>query len=216
MAKVIVFSNQKGGCGKSTLVSNVAAAAQARGINVAIYDADPEQASATDWCMLRTAAELPPIHSYMPSNGPLMDLSVLRGRHDLIVVDTPGSDADGMMRQAMRAADRIILPIEPAFFSTQRLDYMLEYLRDAPTAVRANILLNRVNPNPVLTRRWGEVMDDIEQDAQLMEYMPPLPIIVYQREVYVQSLSGGRAVIEVTPTGPAATEMNNLTTELMK
>lgn len=216
MSKIVTIAHQKGGGGKSTLAINIAVTAQRQGLTVAIYDADPEQASATDWCMLRVAAELPPVPSYMPVNGPLMDLSTLRGRHDLIIVDTPGSDADGMMRQSMRAADRILVPMEPAFFSMQRLDYMLEYLRDAPATVRANILLNRVNPNPVLTRRWNDVLDEIEQDEQLMRYMPPLPVIVYQREVYVQSLAGGRAVLEMTPTGPAAEEMKNLTMEILK
>ena len=56
----IVILNPTGGCGKSTLVTNLAAHYAQRGPLPAIMDYDP-QGSSMAW-LSRRAAELPPIH----------------------------------------------------------------------------------------------------------------------------------------------------------
>ena len=48
MGKVIAFSNQKGGSGKSTLSANIAVLWSNSGYKVAIIDADPQK-SLTYW-----------------------------------------------------------------------------------------------------------------------------------------------------------------------
>ena len=48
MGKVIAFSNQKGGSGKSTLSANVAVLWSNSGYKVAVIDADPQK-SLTYW-----------------------------------------------------------------------------------------------------------------------------------------------------------------------
>ena len=56
----IVVLNPKGGCGKSTIASNIAAYYAARGTAPAVMDFDP-QASTLAW-LERRPGNLPPIH----------------------------------------------------------------------------------------------------------------------------------------------------------
>jgi chromosome partitioning protein len=56
----IVILNPKGGCGKSTLVTNIAACYATRGASPAIMDFDP-QGSAMAW-LTRRPSERPEIH----------------------------------------------------------------------------------------------------------------------------------------------------------
>ena len=56
----IVILNPKGGCGKSTLATNLAACYAQRGMATAIMDFDP-QGSTTAW-LNRRPADLPTIH----------------------------------------------------------------------------------------------------------------------------------------------------------
>ena len=57
MGKVITFSNQKGGSGKSTLSANVAVLWSNSGYKVAVIDADPQN-SLTYWLSERKTALL--------------------------------------------------------------------------------------------------------------------------------------------------------------
>src|SRR5262245_57341102 len=58
---VVAFCSQKGGVGKSTLAAAMAAAAaQERGVNVRIIDADPLQETSAAWVGRRRAAGIRP------------------------------------------------------------------------------------------------------------------------------------------------------------
>ena len=56
----ILISNGKGGCGKTTIATNLAVSYANRGVNVALVDQDP-QASSSYWAEQRSK-ELPTVH----------------------------------------------------------------------------------------------------------------------------------------------------------
>lgn len=103
MATVIVFGNEKGGTGKSTLAIHVAVALAWQGLSVATVDGDPNQGSLTRYLANRAAFEDAHAQTALPSPSLIStrdwdDLSadeieahLAASDADVIVIDTPGS-----------------------------------------------------------------------------------------------------------------------------
>ena len=66
----ILVVNGKGGCGKTTIATNLAVADACQGTKVALLDNDP-QASSTHWASLRDQ-DLPPIEVVAKHERPSM------------------------------------------------------------------------------------------------------------------------------------------------
>jgi len=134
-AHVIVVGNEKGGSGKSTTAMHVAIALLKSGYSVATVDLDGRQLSLTRyienrgrWARTAGISLAVPEHFHVPpsrresltdSEGEefrkLTDgLSEVEGRHDFVVIDTPGSDTF-LNRLAHRIADTLITPMNDSF-----------------------------------------------------------------------------------------------------
>ncbi len=112
MGKTVLFVQQKGGAGKTMLLTQLAAHYAGLGASVALIDLDPQRSTAA-WFAERAAG------------APAMDLqesaewragSDIRDAAraaDWVFVDAPGS-ADVLGRGAMRAADFALIPCQPA------------------------------------------------------------------------------------------------------
>ena len=130
--------NLKGGTGKTSTVMHLAAELGEEGESVFVVDADP-QGSALDWANAldwqATAHPKNTIHRQ----------AWIRGVADHVVIDTPPGDL-GIATSAMRAADMILIPIQPTggdfaqFAETAQLVEEVQALNDA----RAAVLLTRV------------------------------------------------------------------------
>jgi chromosome partitioning protein len=133
-AQVIVFGNEKGGAGKSTLAIHVACALLDAGRRVAILDLDLRQRSLGrffenraawtaangvelamplvpdmgDGVELARAGEVAQMSSFERA------LNEARDAADYVIVDTPGGDTP-IMRAAHVAADRIVTPMNDSF-----------------------------------------------------------------------------------------------------
>lgn len=134
-AQVIVFGNEKGGAGKSTLAIHVVAALLGAGRRVAIIDLDLRQRSLGRFVENRAAwgsangVELPlPLAPDMGDGAALAreDAGVQTARFEaalteavgggaeFICIDTPGGDSD-VSRLAHVHADRIVTPMNDSF-----------------------------------------------------------------------------------------------------
>jgi chromosome partitioning protein len=144
----ILVVNAKGGSGKTTLATNLAAAYARHGVEVALVDHDP-QASATYWLACRDEARAPIIGVEAHRSGPAVTRTFLMrdAMHARrIVVDTPASLAPGQLGQWLREADRVIVPVLPSgidiraasrFIGALLLDSTMR-ARRVPLAVVAN------------------------------------------------------------------------------
>ena len=89
MGKIVVFGNQKGGCGKTTLAITLACGLKAQGLSVLMVDADP-QGSVMSWAVRveenTQKNDLPDIEKH---DNPLIDqaLKRARSRYDVTIVD---------------------------------------------------------------------------------------------------------------------------------
>jgi chromosome partitioning protein len=120
-ARRILVANSKGGCGKSTLATNLASFYGSTGIASAILDYDP-QGSSSQWLNYRNA-ELPSIVGIKAYKSG--DRSVTRDwymrvpRHiQRIIVDTPAALGGPELSEQIRLADLIIVPVLPSPIDT--------------------------------------------------------------------------------------------------
>lgn len=129
---VIVFANEKGGVGKSTLAFHHAVALSSRGHKVAVIDLDRRQQSLaraignrenTARCL---GKDLPcPRHSVLHQlNGPQLHQEIARIGNgcDFVIIDVPGTDSP-LARYAIALADTLVTPINASHFDLDLLGH---------------------------------------------------------------------------------------------
>jgi len=112
----VVILNPKGGCGKSTIATSIAAGYASRGSTPAIMDFDP-QGSTLAW-LERRPADLPPIHGIAAFKKSMQATRSwqLRVPHDTVnlVVDSPAGLQHDELRDLTRDATSILVPVLPS------------------------------------------------------------------------------------------------------
>ncbi|MBI3147984.1 MAG: ParA family protein [Betaproteobacteria bacterium] len=107
----ILVTNPKGGAGKTTLATNLAAWLAGRRQKVGLQDLDRQQ-SATQW--LKRRPELFPTITRVTRDE---DRNALRGLElDWLVVDSPAGLHGEELRDAVRRADLLLVPVAPSAF----------------------------------------------------------------------------------------------------
>lgn len=155
-ARRIVLLNPKGGSGKTTLATNLAAYYAAGGFGTTLMDFDP-QASSTRWLRSRPAT-LAPIHGIAGFEKPA---GVTRSFHlrlppgtSRVVVDTPAALLPGAIGEFTRNADAILVPVLPSPIDIRACARCIEHLlTTAKVRRRENriaVVANRVRPNTLV------------------------------------------------------------------
>jgi chromosome partitioning protein len=153
MRRVIVL-NTKGGSGKTTVATNLAAAYAKRGWRTALIDYDP-QASATHWLRARSKP-LPDIHGahlHEASRAPLSGAWQLRVPRDTerVVADTPAGVHAGDLAGRIGPDDTVLMPVLPSAIDIRAAtDFIRDLLLLAKLRVqdrRLAIIANRARRN---------------------------------------------------------------------
>jgi chromosome partitioning protein len=112
----IVVLNPKGGCGKTTLVTNLASCYAMRGPVPAVMDCDP-QASTMRWIEKRSPDQ-PPIHGIAAYKKTMQATRSWQLRVPLettsLIVDSPAGLTHDNMREITRDASSILVPVLPS------------------------------------------------------------------------------------------------------
>jgi len=167
MLKKIVVINSKGGCGKTTLSTNLAGYYAANGYPSALFDYDPQD-SAARWLNQRSA-ELAPIHgvaaAHAPPGGITRSFQMrLPPETQRLVLDTPASMKRMELVEILHNAAAIIVPILPSTIDSRVTADFIQDLRaeiriHAPAAPVA-IVPNRVRRN---TRAFHALLRFLEE-----------------------------------------------------
>lgn len=204
MAFIIAVAQQKGGAGKSTLASNLAVALLQGGKRVALLDTDP-QASLTRWHSLRPA-DAPNLIFDAPSGWRVTGaLDRLKRGTDFIVMDTP-PHADTESRIAIRAADLVLIPLQPSLPDLWASDATVKLAEEEKRLHR--LVLNRL---PATGRMRDVVMAELaRRKAPLMKET------LGNRSAFAAAFALGLGVTESAARSLAADEMRALASSLRK
>ncbi len=108
---IVVIANPKGGVGKSTLATHVAGYWASRGHAVMLGDVDQQQSSRL-WLSLRPEG-VAPIATWDVQR----DFIVRPPRGTThVVLDTPAGLGGTRLREVMRLADKVLVPLQPSIF----------------------------------------------------------------------------------------------------
>jgi chromosome partitioning protein len=204
MAAIITFAQRKGGAGKTTLAAHLAAGWALAGRRVAAVDVDP-QGSLARWGELRAglagAAALPvaKVSGWRLS----LELERLRREAEIVVLDSP-PHAELDARAAIRAADLVVIPVQPSPMDLWATQATVEMARAERR--RALLVLNRIAPRTRLAQEIAAALGagDVRLAATTLG----------NRTAFASSLAGGSSVEEEEPGGAAAGEALHLRAEI--
>ena len=124
----ILIANAKGGSGKSTIATNLAAKLAIDGHKVLLADAD-RQNSSLEWAERRLPIAVPITAVSWTKGGP----RVIPADIDRVVIDGPAGLRKGDIEELVARADIVVMPISPSLFDqAASRDFLdrLEELKD--------------------------------------------------------------------------------------
>ena len=204
MAVVITIAQQKGGTGKTTLAANIAASFAATR-RVALLDIDPQK-SLSRWHVLRLARRAPAAAlAFSDISGWRLaaELERLKRDHDVVLIDSP-PQLDTDARVAVRAADIVLVPIQPSLPDIWAAEGTLALAGEERRA--AHLVFNRV---PSASR----LRETIEADLAARR-LPLLRAALGNRAGFAHAFAAGLGVTEAAPRSTAAAELRALLDEL--
>ena len=198
MGKAVLFVQQKGGAGKTMLLTQLAAYYAGLGASVALIDLDPQRSTAAwfaERCERREGAEAMDLHESAEwrAGGDIQDAA---RKADWVFVDAPGS-ADVLGRGAMRAADFALIPCQPAMADVWATGATLEMA--AREKLAHAVVLNRCPP-----RGRGA---DAAVAALAASGAPILASRIGARAAFADAFMQGAGVTETARKSKAAIEI---------
>lgn len=198
MAHKILLINTKGGCGKTTLSTNLCAYFISHGIKTALHDYDP-QGSSIQWNELRkNHPELPPIlqvtnASIKPSAGQTRSFQ-MRTEPDtqIIIMDTPAGVGVDKLQEYVRMADSIIIPVMPSALDIHAVARFIQTLLIQGQArhlkKRIAIVANRVRTNTLIYHSLEKFLAKLS-----------LPLVTHLRDTqnYIHAAQWGMGIHEL-------------------
>jgi len=205
---IIGFLNEKGGVGKTTLVTNLGRAFQRRGRKVLLVDSDP-QGSLRDWlAMAGENHDFPPMIA-MDKPAMMKDLKSVAGQYDLVLVDGCPKSMQ-MMAATITVADLIVIPVQPSGFDLWAANSVVEMVKQ-----RQEVTDGKPKAAFVLTRKISNTKLAVEAETALADLaLPILKSGTTQKIAYAVAASNGKSVFDTESAAAAVKEIEAIATEI--
>tara|TARA_B100001123_G_C15160949_1_gene967423 strand:- start:25 stop:657 length:633 start_codon:yes stop_codon:yes gene_type:complete len=208
MGKIISFSNQKGGTGKTTLAINLAVLWSNSDYKVAALDADAQK-SLTNWIQARKKYYGEndigiDLHSYNPHTF-LDDLNNIKKKYNFVIIDSPPSITFETI-QIVKSSDKVFVPVQPSpvdLMATIPFLNMAKRERKNPL-----IILNRVLPRARLTEAM--VLRLRYTGSKIARSR------ISSRIIYAETFNVGRGVVDISITSDTSKEIIKLGDEILR
>ena len=183
----IMVMNAKGGCGKSTLATNIASYFVNEGASVVLVDYDAQRSS-LDWLERR------------PDNRPKIvgvagfeeGLKHAPRSADFVIIDAPARSHGKELTDLVRHAETIVVPVLPSTIDMQATSHFLDELKAVGKVARKQAKIatvaNRVRDNTL-------IFDDL--DEYLSKTRTPYIAALRDAQNYVRAYTRGLGIFEL-------------------
>ena len=183
----IMVLNAKGGCGKSTLATNIASYFANEGASVALADYDPQRSS-LDW-LDRRPENRAPITGVAGYDGGLRRVPRTA---DFVIIDAPARSHGSELTDLVKHAETIIVPVLPSTIDMQATTKFLEELKSIGKIERKQAKIgtvaNRVRDNTL-------IFDEL--DEYLLKARTPSIAALREAQNYVRAYTRGLGIFEL-------------------
>jgi len=191
----VLVVNSKGGCGKTTIATNLAGCLASRNHSAVLMDYDP-QGSSMQWLSLRSDVQKS-VHGISAHRGPSagktrsFQMRIPEGT-EYVIVDAPAGVCGPDLIQLVRDVDTIIIPVLPSPIDIHACSYFIKDLflvaKIRSKAIRIGVVANR-------TRANNKVYD------ALLRFLHSLDIefvgALKDSQSYVHAAQDGLSVVEL-------------------
>jgi chromosome partitioning protein len=183
----VMVLNAKGGCGKSTLTTNIAVLFAREGRQVCIADYDPQRSS-LDWLAQRPA-DLPAIGGVAAYEDGLRGVA---RNTEVLVIDAPARVHGTELNELVRRAETIIVPVLPSSIDMKACGHfmaeLLEIGKVSRKQARLAVIANRV-------REYTLIYEELDQ--YLTKLKVPYLGCLREAQNYVRAYARGMGVLEL-------------------
>lgn len=191
----VLVMNAKGGCGKTTIATNLASYYASQQRLAALLDYDP-QGSSMQWLASRDEARFP-IHGVAAFRKPTAGMTRtwqlrMPAETECVILDAPAGVHGMPMIDLVREADTILIPVLPSPIDIHAASHFIKDLlvvaKVRSRSIRVGVVANRVRKNTLVYQSLRRFLDSLN-----------IPFVAYLRDTqnYVQSGEEGMGIHEL-------------------
>lgn len=185
MKKILVI-NPKGGCGKTTLATNLASYYALWEVSVTLIDYDPQK-SALDWVAQRPGG-LNPIKGIDGSRG---GITIGQGTKR-VVMDAPARTSKQQLKKLIGLAEVVVIPVLPSPIDIRSAgNFVGQLIADnLISKSRVGLVGNRVRENTLIYNNLKKFLRKLK-----------IPVVSILRDTqnYIRAAEGGHGIFEMPP-----------------
>ncbi|MCL2312038.1 MAG: AAA family ATPase [Firmicutes bacterium] len=212
---IVLIGGEKGGPGKTTIATNLAAMRTSEIEDVLLIDTD-KQPTSSYWCSLREDKGIMPRVSSIQKYDKAVRTEILelKRKYTDIIIDAGGRDSPEL-RGALLVCDKAIFPLRPSQFdlwTLGRLHSLVETASEINEKLKAFVVINQASPNPAVKEA-----DEMRAFLDEFDNIKMLNTVICERISFRRSALHGMAVSEYKPEDTKAVEeMTNLYKEIFE